>query len=339
MILLQIALLACTPAFNLMNQDTGQAENSVQSIPPVAFDVKESEANRLPPDIPQRPPFEEGISWRGSAGNLWQFAGDIDGGGEFSVNRTYVQAAFENKVSPMFSWGGGISTEVDAYDFSGAGDFQNAAGGTPWTTTVDLTLKASMKLNLDRNWQVRASFFCGWAGEHDSVFDDSFTVGGIIGAAYRFDETLTLGFGTLISDRLEDGLLIIPSVIVDWKITSKLTLSNVRGAASYPTNAGAELVYAFGKTTSLSLGARYEYRRFRLDGEGALPTRGGVGTERSLPTWLRFEYKPAPNIRLHLVGGISFGEKLELQNRNGETVAEQDVDPMPFIAFFAGIRF
>ena len=288
---------------------------------------------------PQGPPYKDGISWRASAGNLWQFNGAIDGGGQFSVDRTYVQAAFDHTVSPQFSWGAGLATEVDAYDFSGNGAFNDAAGGTPWTTTVDLTLKTSMKLNLNRKWQIRASVFCGWAGEHDAVFDDSFTVGAILGAAYRFDDTLTLGVGSLISDRLEDGLLVIPSVIVDWKITPKLTLSNVRGAASYPTSAGAELVYAFGKTTSISLGARYEYRRFRLDGEGAPPTQGGVGTERSLPTWLRFEYNPAPNIRLHLVGGISFGEKLELQNRNGETVAEQGVDPMPFIAFFAGIRF
>ena len=294
-----------------------------------------------PPNSPgfQGPPYIEGLSWRASAGNLWQFNGDINGGGQFSVNRTYAQAAFEHTVSPQFSWGAGLATEVDAYDFSGNGAFNTAAGGTPWTTTVDLTLKTSMKLNLNRKWQIRASVFCGWAGEHDAVFDDSFTVGAILGVAYRFNDTLTLGFGSLISDRLEDDLLVIPSVIVDWKITPKLTLSNVRGAASYPTGAGAELVYAFDRSLSLSLGARYEYRRFRLDGEGAPPTQGGVGTERSFPTWLRLEYKPAPNIRLHLVGGISFGEQLELQNRTGETLAEQDVDPMPFIAFFAGIRF
>ena len=287
----------------------------------------------------QGPPNKDGLSWRASAGNLWQFNGDINGGGQFSVNRTYAQAAFEHTVSPQFSWGAGLATEVDAYDFSGNGAFNAAAAGTPWTTTVDLTLKTSMKLNLNRKWQIRASVFCGWAGEHDAVFDDSFTIGAILGVAYRFDDTLTLGFGSLISDRLEDGLLVIPSVIVDWRITPKLTLSNVRGAASYPTGAGAELVYAFDRTLSLSLGARYEYRRFRLDGEGAPSTQGGVGTERSIPTWLRLEYKPAPNIRLHLVGGISFGEQLELQNRTGETLAEQDVDPMPFIAFFAGIRF
>ena len=304
----------------------------LQDAPPPEQEVMDG-----PPS--KGPPYKEGLSWKASAGTLWQFDGTIKGGGSFSVNRTYLQAGFEHNVSPIFSWGAGVATEVDVYDFSGRGAFQNAAGGTPWTTTVDLTLKTSMKLNLSRHWQIRANLFCGWAGEHDAVFDDSFTVGAILGAAYRFDETLTLGVGTLLSDRLEDDLLIIPSVIVDWKITPNLTLSNVRGAASYPTGAGAELVYAFTNATSLSLGARYEYRRFRLDDDGPLPTQGGVGTERSFPTWLRLEHRPAPNIRLHLVGGISFGEKLELQNRRGSTLAEQDVDPMPFIAFFAGIRF
>ena len=306
----------------------------LQSPPaPDSLDKIES----IPP--PAGRAYEEGLSWRGSAGALWQFDGMIDGGGGFSVNRTYLQAGFEDTVSPIFSWGAGISTEIDIYDFSGRSALQTAAGGTPWTTTVDLTLKTSMKLNLSRHWQIRANLFGGWAGEHDAVFDDSFTVGAILGAAYRFDETLTLGVGTLLSDRLEDDLLVIPSVIVDWKITSRLTLSNVRGAASYPTGAGVELVYAFTDSTSLSLGARYEYRRFRLDDAGTLPTRGGVGTERSIPTWLRLEYRPAPNTRLHLVGGVSFGEQLELQNRRGSTLAKQNVDPMPFIAFFAGIRF
>ena len=288
---------------------------------------------------PQGPPVQEGLSWKVSAGNLIQFDGSIEGGGDFSVNRTYVQAGFEQAVSPSFTWGAGVATEIDAYRFSGSGAFADAAGGTPWTTTVDLTLKTSMKLNLGRNWQVRASFFCGWAGEHDAVFDDSFTVGGILGAAYRVDETFTIGAGALISDRLGDGILVIPSVIIDWQLTPKLTLSNVRGAASYPAGAGAELLYSFDRSLSLSLGARYEYRRFRLDDEGAIPTRGGVGTERSFPTWLRLEYRPARNVRLHLVGGVSFGEKLEVQNRSGGSLAEQDVDPMPFVAFFAGIRF
>jgi hypothetical protein len=64
-----------------------------------------------------------------------------------------------------------------------------------------------------------------------------------------------------------------------------------------------------------------------------------VGTERSFPVWLRLEWRPAPKVRLHLLGGVSFGEKLELQRADGSEVTQQDANPAPFVALFFGVKF
>ena len=118
-----------------------------------------------------------------------------------------------------------------------------------------------------------------------------------------------------------------------------MTLSNFRGPAGSPINAGLECIYAFDRSKKLSLGFGYESHRFRLDQKGPIDSRSGIASERAFPIWLRFEYSPIPPIRLHLLAGISLGRELEVEDPSGSALFEEEVDPAPFLAFFAGIRF
>ena len=279
------------------------------------------------------------LTWGVSGGNIYQFRANINGGGDFSVNRAFLAGGLEYEFSPSLTLDFDIGFEADSYVFNGNGSFTNTAGGVPWTTTLDVTLAAAARWNIDDTWRIFLKGFVGWAGEQDAAVEKSFTGGGNVGVAYSFSDELTLGAGALIAAQLEDDILFIPSLIIDWRISERLFVSNVRGPVNYPTSAGVELIYYLSYELSLSLGARYEIRRFRLNDDGSPQTRNGVGQERSIPLWLRLEWRPMERLRLHVLAGCSFGEQLQLYNSGGRRLNQQDVDPAPFIGCFIGFEF
>ena len=286
-----------------------------------------------------RPGQELGGSWAVAGGDLFQFQTSIEGGGSFSVNRSFLRGGYEHRFSPELKLGLSLATEVDTYDFKGGGTFAEAAGGTPWTTTREFSIGASFLWQVDSEWTVFGSGSFRSAGEPGAEWSETFTTGGVAAASYTFSRDFTIGAGVLASGRLDGSIQFIPSLLIDWKVTEGLVVTNVRGPRTYPSSAGIELLYQFEEDMTFSVGFRYEYRRFRLDDSGPPPTRGGVGTERSFPVWLRYEWRPRPGIRLHLLGGVSFGERLELQRADGVFLQRQDANPAPFVAIFFGFEF
>lgn len=286
------------------------------------------------------PPVEpNGLSWSVSGGDLYQFNTSIDGGGGFSVNRAFLGVGMKYRFDPSLALGLRISSEIDTYDFRGDGAFVAAAGGTPWNTINEFSIGTSVQWEIDRAWSVFASGALNWAAETDADLGDAMSASGVLAGSYAFSRELTLGFGVLASGRLDGSVLFIPSLLIDWQVTEGLVVTNVRGPQTYPTNAGIEIVRTLGRDLSFSVGFRYEYRRFRLDDQGPAPTRGGVGTERSFPVWLRLEWRPASRMRLHLLGGVSMGERLELQDASGRQLQQLDANPAPFVALFFGLKF
>jgi hypothetical protein len=278
-------------------------------------------------------------TWGIHGGDIYQFDTGIHDGGSFSVNRVFLGGGIDYKFTPSLSLNFDIGFEIDSYDFKGSGPFTNAANGVPWTTTMDVTLKVLGRWKVDDQWRVFLGGLVSWSGETTAKATDSFTGGGLMGFAYTFSDELTLGAGMQISTRIEDGLLFIPSPIIDWRITEQLFISNVRSPVTFPASLGVEIIYYLSREVNISLGTRYEYRRFRLNDDGPLNIQNGVGLDSGFPLWVRFEWRPVPQIRLHLVAGVELGEKLKLYDQDGNGIVDEGVDPAPFVGFFLGFEF
>lgn len=282
---------------------------------------------------------KETFTWSLAGGDIFQFDSGIKNGGSYSVNRFFLGGGLAYKITPALTLDFNITSEIDSYTFKGNGDFTAPADGVPWTTTIDVSLRGLARWKLDDHWRIFLGGVLEWAGETRAEVGKSFTGGGLMGVAYTFSEDLTLGGGLQISTRIEDDLLYIPSPIIDWRITEQLFISNVRGPVSYPASLGVEIVYYLSREMNVSIGSRYEYRRFRLDDSGPTIIQQGVGTDSGFPVWLRFEWRPVPEIRLHLVGGVVFGQKLQLDTSDGTQIQKQDIDPAAFVGFFLGFDF
>ena len=281
----------------------------------------------------------ETTTWGIHGGDLFQFDTGINDGGSFSVNRFFLGGGIEYKITPSLTLDFDIGFEVDRYNFKGTGPFTNAANGVPWTTTMDVTLKAVGRWKVDDQWRIFLGGLVSWAGETSADAGDSFTGGGIMGFAYTFSDDFTLGLGMQISTRIEGDLLFIPSPIIDWRITEQLFISNVRSPVTFPASLGVEIIYYLSREMNISIGTRYEYRRFRLDDSGPRRIQDGVGLDSGFPLWARFEWRPVHQIRLHLVAGVSLGEKLRLYDQDGNSIVDESVDPAVFVGFFLGFDF
>lgn len=261
------------------------------------------------------------------------------GGGSMSVDRGFGSFSMRGAPSDDYGWSASLNWEGGWYSFDGGGTLATAAGGRPWRSVQSLMISAGASFKLDEQWRLRTSLFVDASGENDADVGDSLSFGGIVAASYSFSPELSLGLGALVATRLEDDVLVVPQLIVDWRPTKEFRVSNFAGPEAYPGGAGLEAIWMPIEGFEFAIGGRYTYRRFRLDDDGAAARAGGIGTDEGLPVWLRATMRATCGARVDLVGGIQFAGEMELADRDGDRLAEVDVEPSPFLGVFASWRF
>ena len=282
--------------------------------------------------------------WKPSGGFVHEFGANLSGGGSVSVNRGFAafKAGFEVGSdltgSFGFAWGG------DWYDFDGTSELSPAPDTAPWSDVQAISLNGRVTSKgifglADARWSATIGLDLRAAGEHRARAGESLTFGGIAAVSYAFNRRFSLGAGALVSTQIEDSILIIPALVVYWQVTDTVLVSNVLGPEVYPTGAGIEAAWRPDATRELAIGGRYESRRFRLDDDGPLARKNGVGEDTGFPLWARATWRLENGIRLDLVGGVSLFNTYRLDDSNGNQLAETDLDPAPFVAAFMSWKF
>ncbi len=268
------------------------------------------------------------------------FDTDFDtGGGGVAVNRGFGAFTVKGAAKDDYEWGFAMTWEGSWYSFQSGGTLATIAGGTPWGAVQSLNLVPSATFKLGERWRLSTSLIVGLAGENSADAWDSATIGGVVAASYAFSKDFVLGAGVLAATRIEDDVLVIPQIIIDWKPCKEFRLTNMAGPEAYPGGAGLEAIWVMSDEYELALGGRYTYRRFRLDDDGAPARAGGVGTDQGLPIWIRATMRAKCGARLDLVGGIQVASEMQLDDAAGNELASVDVEPNPFLGVFASWRF
>jgi len=273
-------------------------------------------------------------------GGIYNFASSFEqGGGEVSVGRAFAGVGARFRFDPQIGVGLRLAYEGGFYDFDGDSRLSPAPGVAPWGDVHSVQIGGRVDYAFDRQWRANLGLFFEFSGETSASAGDSFTVGGTIGASYSFSETFTLGGGVLLSSRLEESVLAIPLIFIDWEFAENWKLTNVAGPEAYPTGAGLELEWTINDGFALALGARYEFRQFRLDDSGPASRAGGVGGVQQTPVWLRAEWRPDAAWRFDGVVGVSAFQQWELLDAGGAQQAKVDADPSLFVGAFVSYRF
>lgn len=279
---------------------------------------------------PGRPAGATGLSL--SASYLHQFDADIDGGGDVRVDRYFLRLDKSRRQSETLTLGVGFQYDLADYSFS---DAAAAPGAAPWDQVNALTLSATSIYSPDRNWKFFMAPSVGVAAASGADWSDSLVYGGILWSSYRITPDIAVGLGAGLFSKQEE-FSAFPVIVVDWKISDRLRLSNPRNEG--PTGpAGLELTYRFDHGASVAAGGAYRSLRFRLDDDGTVS--GGIGEDRAFPLWVKFSTRLGEKGTLSVLGGAMAGGTLTIEDRHGTTVQEQDYDVAPFLSATLSLRF
>ncbi len=268
-------------------------------------------------------------------GAVYQFDTELDNGADFSAARFNIEAGSGYSWTRRNSVAVAVSYSYDDYSFSS----DNAAQATaikPWEDIHTLSLSLPLRWGVSERW---SSFFVPSVrstGESGADFSDTVSGGILGGFAYRFSDSLSIGPGLGVVSQLEDDPSIFPILLIDWKITDKLSLETGRGLAA-TLGPGLTLNYQVNPSWDIAIGGRYEKLRFRLDSNSEVPN--GIGEDSSIPLFASVTHRFSPKAQVSLVGGVDLDGELRQEDQNGDKIASESYDPAAFLGLTFNVRW
>jgi hypothetical protein len=255
---------------------------------------------------------------------------DLEADGEVSVFRVNTQAAVTLRPGPGWQVGLRTAYTVASYDFSGT---TGLGGLDPWDNLHLLSVTAPVTYRASNRWSIFGAPLLQFNAESGANLSKGLMGGGIFGASYTVNETLTLGAGMGGISQIEDNALVFPVVFFHWRIHDRWQL----GMRGNTARGGVEISYRIRDNLETAIGASYAFHRFRLDDEGVAPN--GVGETSSLPLTARASYQFHPNISLEVYGGVAVAGNLRLEDQDGHRILKTDVDPAPLAGIVVTAAF
>jgi Domain of unknown function (DUF6268) len=260
-----------------------------------------------------------------SGSGFYQFPAGLDSGGNFRLMRFSINGRWSHRVNSNLGLGVGLRYVYDDYSFSDTAGF---SGRAPWGGIHMPDLSLAGFYRTDSDWRFLVAATAGLSGESGADTSDALIYGGILSASKKIDPNLTLGLGAGIYRRFEETS-VFPIIFIKWKLSEQWSVGNALQAG--PTGpAGLELVYRPWEDWGFGLGGAYRSLRFRLDRSGNVP--GGIGSDKSIPVWLRASKRLSTQVTLDLYGGLLLAGELRLEDRSGHELAADNYQTTPFLA-------
>lgn len=254
---------------------------------------------------------------------------DLDQGGAFSSNRFFLRGGGLYRFQSGNTAGLLLRRGQLNYDFTGA--------AAPWGDINDLRISVPLRFRAGERVSLFASPSLRYDYEQGAARSEGRSYGLFAGITWDINARLTIGpgFGAF-TEIGTDSWDVFPALLVDWQFAEAWSLTTGSGAGA-TQGPGVAVVYRASDAWSLSLGARYESLRFRLDNTGI--ARGGVGEDSSVPVVLGARYAPYPGLSLDAFVGAELNGSLTLEDAGGTRISRQDYDTAPVAGFTFRLAF
>lgn len=271
--------------------------------------------------------------WHFQAAAVHRFEADFDDGGKLEVDRFFASLGGMRHFSDRWRIGVEIGYGSDDYAFSGDSGF---GALDPWNEIRELRIGLPIRYFANADWTVFAIPSLRFQSESGASLSDGKNGGLLAAAIYRFNENFSIGPGLGVFSEIEDDTSVFPILLLDWRITDRLSLETGGGFAA-SRGPGLQLSWKSSPHWRFAFGGRYESNRFRLDDKG--PARGGVGQDTAVPLFALAEYSWSQQVKLSVIGGAEVGGNLRLEDRDGIRVSDDDLDTAPFLGVTFRGRF
>ncbi|MBL9140756.1 MAG: hypothetical protein JNK53_02715 [Phycisphaerae bacterium] len=270
------------------------------------------------------------------AGYLHQFNATIDSGASMGVDRFYASFSSRLVKADDFTLTLAMGYEFDWYHWKGT---SSLGTNDPFGSVNLFALQLRGSYRLSSEWTVGVAGIFGAAGETSADAGDSIYGGGIASVAWTPSKDVMIGLGLLAVTQLQDDPLFLPIPILHWRFAEEWTLSTIRRPPASPF-VGVDVAWEPADSpVDVSVGIAWQQRRFRLGSNTAANLNNGVGEDQSFAAIATVGYDFSPNVRLDLLGGVNFYEKLQVENSAGRQVRDANVDPSAMLGLFLTVRF
>jgi len=275
---------------------------------------------------------QEAASYTAAITPVYQFDSDLDSGG--NVGYAAVFTAFRGNwtLDSHSSLGVGLRFDAEDWRFN---DIGTLGGVQPWDRLYRVGLSIPYSYTTDGGWRWTFSPTVEYSGESGASVSDSLEYGALVSAARRFHTGLTLGLGVGVYDRIDETRA-FPFLVVDWRITDHLRLTNPLSAGPAGP-AGLEISYTLGSGWEVGIAAAYRSFRFRLDENGPIPN--GIGENQNVPLVARIGRKISDTLSFNFFVGATLAGSLRAEDQNGNRLYDEDRDPTALIGLSLAARF
>ena len=294
----------------------------------------------LPP--PPTASTPDPVTWRLRTRSALWLDGDIDGtAGDIGRWNASADLRVSIPLEEGFRVSMTLNTGLTDYDFSGDTGLV-PAGQAPWDRIISHSITLGLRKQDDRGIMFGGALFAS-DGEAGAPFEDTPSVGAVAGFMRDVSEDLSLGAVVAVQSRLEDDPLILPLPVVRWipdfdpERRWQVRVGGAPGGPARVIGAGLEFEASETMTYSIGLAAVGLGAEFRLDDDTPVPN--GVGRDQSFPLVLGFRWTPREGTEVVGFAGAAFLREIELQDRDGNTIGERDVDPSPVFGLTVSLTF
>lgn len=278
------------------------------------------------------PPDEKRVEVDVRFGAAHEFRSSLDDAGSVEVTRGAIDTSLRLNLAEPLSVSFGLGYRFDHYDFGGAPFPVINSTMDPWDDIHTLGFSGLVSYRINDTWTLNGGLFGEFSAERSASWSDAFSGGGLVSVTYRMGERGIIGAGVGMTSAIEDDAKFFPVFVLDLPLNDSLRLTTLRVPAPVFSN-GIELVYQASPECELSIGARMERRRFRLNDEGSVAD--GIGEDRDIPVWIRASWSPTATTRLDLMTGVVAWREFGIADENGLRIDTDRGEP----AFFVGAAF
>ncbi len=263
---------------------------------------------------------------------VYQFASDLDSGGDAGYSGVLTSLGRTWALDARSTLRLGLSFDYEDWRFNDIAAFD---GAQPWGSLYRVGVSVPYSYTTDSGWRLTFSPTVEYAGESGAELSDALEYGALASAARRLSPDLTLGLGVGVYERIEQTRA-FPFLIVDWRITERLRLTNPLPAGPAGP-AGLELSYALDSGWEIGIAAAFRSFRFRLDDNGPVPN--GIGENAYLPVVARIGHRISEALTLNAYAGAALAGNLRVEDRDGNELYDEDRDPAGLVGLSLIGRF
>ena len=285
-------------------------------------------------------PFE----WRGhiNARFLTEFETETDGGDSFESWTSILAGDFGGPINESILIGIEGAYQYSSYDFNldGATGVPSVYGSDklprdPWGPINTLDITPNTTVLIGSQFSLVAAAPIRFSAETGSQ-RNAWTAGVSAILRWQITDDLRVGAGIGVTSQIEDNAETFPIISLDWAITSALELKT---EGSWNQGGNAVLLWGPNKAVRLSLSAGYERNRFRLDDNGFVTDRNGIGEITSVPLEVGLRLRLYEDAFFDFRFGLGVAGRFRVESSTGRKLYNEHYDPAPRIGLSLTLPF